>query len=415
MTDRKRGKRLFKGILVYGAIVLVTLALLDAALMLTGLFPPTHEYGHPELGWVAAPSTGRMEEVRCLEFSRNQVFEYLRNEDGYRTSHSSEKLAGRDDLLEIAVTGDSHTDLCAPSDSIHFGVTEAILKSAGREAAAFSNAAGRYSPLQAYLAVAKGIDAYSADVLVLNLYTGNDFYDMIRVDDRPHLVSSDSGYRIADPVWYQYDPPDLVRRSRVLFALRSLADATGVRGALMRVRYLRETAADQGAGIGDVLKYINDLRKSAAPDVGYSGAFAAQILNQQLFFHHFPESRAEALRRVAALLELIRDRHPELLLVMSPIPSYQAVIDHDVDESLSRVLDRLPVTYEEGAAQERAMYYELEKLATERGWLFVDNLSALRAYSGGGRLYNDFDYHIEPIASRIIGVAQAEALLDASP
>jgi hypothetical protein len=61
--------------------------------------------------------------------------------------------------------------------------------------------------------------------------------------------------------------------------------------------------------------------------------------------------------------------------------------------------------------EERALYDSLQVLARETGWLFVENLRALQAYKGADRLYNNFDYHLLPPASEIIGRAQAAALL----
>jgi hypothetical protein len=64
-------------------------------------------------------------------------------------------------------------------------------------------------------------------------------------------------------------------------------------------------------------------------------------------------------------------------------------------------------------AEEEALYRDVGREAKDAGWLYVDNLSSLRTWSGEGRLYNDFDYHIEPAASELIGRAQAAAILSA--
>ena len=86
-----------------------------------------------------------------------------------------------------------------------------------------------------------------------------------------------------------------------------------------------------------------------------------------------------------------------------------------MDEALLRTLRRLPVSYEEGVHQERGLYESLRAAASEQGWLFVDNLAALQAYHGSERLYNGFDYHLLPVASALIGRAQAAALRDHLP
>lgn len=411
MTGPGRLKRISKVLATYGIIVVVTVLLFDVVLIATGLFPPAHDYGVPGIGWVAAQPSDGISDNRCTEFASGTVHHYARNENGYRTSHSARDLEGLGASFEIAVTGDSHTDLCAPNEQTHFGIMEREMRRAGVPAVAFGFGAGRYSPLQAYLAIRNGIDQYAVDALVLNLYTGNDFYDLLRVDDRPHFVQDGGGYRIADPVWYLYDAPGRARRSRVLYVLDSAARATGVRGLYLRLGYLRAAAREQGYGLAPVIAYLDDLRRSTSPDVGYPAAFAAQMLNQQLFFHRFPRARDESMRRVRELLAMIRREHPDLVLVMSPIPSYQVVGEKPVDPALRDVLEGLPIDYEGGVAEEETLYRALQVEAETAGWIFVDNLTALRSRADGPRLYNDFDYHVEPVASEIIGRAQAVALL----
>jgi hypothetical protein len=280
------------------------------------------------------------------------------------------------------------------------------------QSAVFANGAGKYSPLQAYLAVREPMERYSADAFVLNLYTGNDFYDMLRVDDRPFLEPDGDGYRIAEPVWYQLDSPHKRRDSRVLYLIESAYQKTGLRRVLLRMHYLRDVASSQKAGIGTVAAYMNDLRKAASNKVEYSHAFSAQMLNQQLFFHRFAGSREESVRRVKALLELVRRQNPDRLLVMSPVPSYQLVNRTPVDSALLEVVGRLPITYESGVAEELELYQTLKRMALESGWIFVDNLSRLREYQGTELLYNRTDYHIEPVASEIIGKAQAREIVN---
>jgi len=403
-------KRLLLTTAQYGGIVLATLVALDVACIVLGVFPPTYEYGEPDVGWVSSPPTGGMREDRCVDYTTGATYTYTRNEDGVRTSRSAAELQADRDSYLIGVTGDSQTDLCAPNAQTHAGVLEKTLTASGRRTVVLAYGAGRYSPVQDYLVFKKTLLRYHPDVFVLNLYTGNDFYDVLRVDDRPHFVRTDSGYVIAPPVWYLYDAPGVRRHSRVLFALRSVAKRTGIQGFIERIQLLRAQAAEQGKGLTTVLAYMNDLRKSAEPSLGYPAAFSAQMLNQQLFFYRFPESRAESIRRVRALLQLIRRENPGLVLLLSPLPSYEVVQQQPVDSALLRTIARLPLTYEGGVQEERALYDTLRVLALETGWLFADNLRALQAYHGHDRLYNSFDYHLLPPASEIIGREQAETL-----
>ena len=408
---RTRLKRLLVVVLQYGAIVLVTLVVIDVACMLLNVFPPTYEYGEPDIGWVSAPPTGAMREDRCTEYSTNTTYTYTRNEDGVRTSHRAADLQRDTGSYLIGVTGDSQTDLCAPNEQTHAGFLEQALNEHGVPAIVLPYGAGRYSPVQDYLVFKKTLLKYHPQAFVLNLYTGNDFNDILRVDDRPYFVRRDSSYVIAPPVWYRYDQPGVRHHSRILFLLRTIAKRTGVRDFIQRVQVLRAVAAEQGKGLRTVLAYMNDLRKSEAPSVGYPGALSAQMLNQQLFFYRFPDSRAESLRRVRALLELVRRENPDMVLVLSALPSYELVQQQPVDSALFRTLARLPITYESGLQEERALYDTVRVLARESGWLFVDNLRALQAYKGPNRLFNSFDYHFLPVASEIIGRAQADVIL----
>ena len=99
-----------------------------------------------------------------------------------------------------------------------------------------------------------------------------------------------------------------------------------------------------------------------------------------------------------------------MVLLLSPLPSYELAQQQPVDSALLRTIARLPITYESGVQEERALYDTLRVLALETGWLFADNLRPLQAYKGPDRLYNSFDYHLLPPASEIIGREQAETL-----
>ena len=142
---------------------------------------------------------------------------------------------------------------------------------------------------------------------------------------------------------------------------------------------------------------MNDLRRSREPGLVYPDAFAAQFLSQQVFFHWFPESYAESIKRLRALMQLARQENPGMVLVASALPSYELVGEHPVDPALLKTFGRLPtLTYEGGVKEEQALYYTIRQIAGEEGWLFVDNFTALRQYHGPERLFNSDDYHLLP-------------------
>jgi hypothetical protein len=160
-------KRVLRTIAIYAVISVVTIALLDVALIALDILPPNYPRGHAQLGWVTSIPTGKVEQVRCKENSTGEILRYQLNGDGIRSSFTAQRLRHDTSLFTIAATGDSQTDLCAPNEAVHFGAMETFLKEQGIPAAVFAYGAGRYSPLQAYLAVKQPIADYHADALVL--------------------------------------------------------------------------------------------------------------------------------------------------------------------------------------------------------------------------------------------------------
>lgn len=409
-TPPSRTRRFLVPMIIYSGMLVVTLVIFDLACIALGLFPPPRNEGDPQLGWRASRVAETRQEGVCQEFSTGETIRYARNEDGIRTSLNRADTLSGSAQIRIAVTGDSHTELCAPNEQVHSGFLESGLRANGIPAVALTYGVGRYSPLQDYLAFRTVLRPYRPDVLILNLYTGNDFYDQMRTDDRPHFVREGDGYRIAPPVWYTLDDPTVRRRSRVLALLRTIGDRTGIRTMAQRYSYLRATTREHGATFGGTVGYMRRLLAARDPSLGYPDALTAQMLNQQLFFDAFAGSQEESLRRVEALLALARRENPDVILVLSAIPSYQLVGESPVDASLPRAAERIGFSVASGIAQEQALYDALKGMTERTGWLFADNLTALRAGRGGSRLYNDFDYHLLPRASEIVGRTQQSVL-----
>ena len=410
MQDRSsRLRAAARGTLLYAVIAAVTLAVFDIVLIAFDLFPPRYEIGDPQLGWVTvAPAD--LPYDRCTDMSAGVEIPFYRNEVGIRTRLSEDEIRATSENWVIAAVGDSQSDQCAKNHDTHQGVMEQNLKEAGIKVLVLSNGVGRYSPLQSYLLYKRRLKSFDPDVLVLNWYTGNDFIDILRLDDRPHFQKSEEGYRIVPPVWFRYYDPSVEYRSRVMYLTRSILDALGIRNLWQRIRILSSSSVSTKRNLSDIFRYLNDIRRSIEPDVGYSAAFSAQFLNQQLYMHHFPGSDDESLRRAAYLLRMIREENPDITLLLSPIPSYQLVGHKPVDPRLEQTLSRLPIGLEDGIKAEEHLYNELRVIAAEEGWLFADNLAPLREYSGPAPLYNDFDFHVTAAASKVIGATQADKL-----
>jgi hypothetical protein len=339
-----------------------------------------------------------------------------------RSSDFGVVTPGAGEAVTIAMVGDSHSQLAfdgRPLESHEF-VLERRLRAAGIPALMISAGRGRYSPLQEYLLFKLAIEEpYHPRLLVMNVYSGNDFYDMLRPDDRPHyLRDSAGGIAIEDPEWITFVNPSTrrwIERSRLLWAVDELSSRLGYPRVVTRLRMLGAAARQPGHTTAETVRYLSDLRASQEPRLGYPAALAAQILNQALFFKHFPEAVDESLVFMRELLETARAENPDLTLVMSAIPS-AALVDAmpaEVRGLWEDTLDRTGLSNDWVAGLEDGLVDRLEAAAVDAGWIFIDLRPCLRGRAVEGELYSPFDLHISAVASRLIGECQAERLLAA--
>ena len=176
---------------------------------------------------------------------------------------------------------------------------------------------------------------------------------------------------------------------------------------------MENAAADRpGRTWRETVSNITSLNKSQEPRLGYPPAFTAQILNQALFFRHFPEAKEESIAFMRHLLQLVRAENPDVLPVMSPIPSaaLTGAIPRDLRQLWRDTLERTGLTEASVADLENGLVDQLKSSSVQAGWLFIDLRDCLRRHTSGGELYNSDDLHISDIASRMIGRCQAEAL-----
>jgi hypothetical protein len=321
--------------------------------------------------------------------------------------------------ITIAMVGDSHSELVFdnPLDSHEF-VLEAALREAGIPANMISAGRGRYSPLQEYILFKQQLKrAFAPRVLVMNFYSGNDFYDMLRPDDRPHFEHEGSSIVMKKPQWIAYvDPSERswVERSRILWGIDEMSSRLGFPRVVNRLRMLSAAAHRSEHSIEDTLSYLADLRRSEEPRLSYPAGFAAQILNQALFFHYFPESTQDSVAFMRYLLQRAREENPDMLLVLASIPSAALMdrIPRRITNEWRDTLGRTGLTESSVAAVENDLVDQLETVSLSAGWLFVDLRDCLRNASVSGELYSAEDLHISATASRLIGRCQADTLFE---
>lgn len=417
-------RKVLKASVPYAIILLISLFLVDLVCLVTGLFPPKYRMGHETLGFFENPREpgGSWTDSPLPELEGTEDGKYWRNEEGYWAERLMKDIVEKPQGLRVVSLGDSHTALNYKFALCHFGVLQRELRAGGKQGAEVIGAGhGKYSPLQSMTLYEERFAPLGFDAVVLNWYLGNDNYDLLRIDDRPHLVKTANGYEKAPPEWIAFtDPSDqsFFRKSRTMYLGYLLSKRSGIGSLFDKVSYAMNAAAAFGGGPIASLTYVNDLAASREPELWYDAALSAQALNQTLFFHHFPGSMEETWSRARFVLELYakqaKTRGDKALLVLSPIPSrILAQPDYD-DPAYKKILSRMPFDHAAAVAMEQKTYDALKRDAIAAGWLFVDTLPALRAHAEK-RLYLASDLHIAPEGSEIVGREQAKVILDALP
>jgi hypothetical protein len=370
------------------------LAILDFALVKLDLLSPPLAFGMPGVGF------GNPGVLRSSRFG-------------------VPRLGDVPHKITAAMVGDSHSQLIfANRLDTHEFVLESALRAQGIPIEMISAGRGRYSPLQEYLLFKLELrEEYHPQLLLMNFYSGNDFYDMLRPDDRPYFSRNEANAIVMrDPMWISFVNPDSrswIERSRLLWGMDELASRLGLPRVVQRLRMVSAAADRPGHSLRETWRYISALNESQEPRLGYPAAFTAQILNQALFLKHFPESKDESIAFMRHLLALVRTENPGLLPVIAPIPSAAVMnaIPRDLRQSWRETLDRTSLTESGVAGVENELVDRLKAVSIEAGWMFIDLRDCLRGYQGTEDLYSSYDLHISAVASRMIGHCQASALL----
>ncbi len=262
---------------------MAVLVAVDLALIAAGLFQPRYPTGDPDLGiWLKRPGNGV--EVRAFvpELAGVPVVgTYTRNEAGFASSSTMTDFSAGDGSLRLVSLGDSHTDLYYDFDHTHMGVMQQELRDAGRQDAAVLGAGhGFYSILQSWIMYQQKLAHLAPDVVILNLYTGNDLYDIIRRDDRPYLVpEGDGSYGVRPPHWVAYAPlknGPYWSRSRIVYASHLALGIVGLEHLFAKVQASWISSTAYGGDPWSSISYIDDLRASRDGALWYEGAASAQ-------------------------------------------------------------------------------------------------------------------------------------------
>jgi hypothetical protein len=116
------------------------------------------------------------------------------------------KIYGKEkDSITIVILGDSHlrfSDKDSNKNQAYF--LHQLLQKSGISARIVVYGYGGYSFLQSFLYFDKFLKKFNPDIILYQLYSGNDFYDLLRNDDRPTIDVTNQ--KIQNPYWINFRP-----------------------------------------------------------------------------------------------------------------------------------------------------------------------------------------------------------------
>ena len=316
----------------------------------------------------------------------------------------------------IAVLGDSFTAGATNARENFPTVLEGILNKAdpAHPVEALNVGAGRYSPYHCYVRFRKDIVNLKPAQVIVAEYVGNDFLDMIRQDDRPYLLLKPDGtFEPHPPRFITYkDPsasPSLLDRSRFLSVVKAITGPT-IRYQYSRVVLLRDNLKAYGYGTPAIFRYLVEI---AMLDKVAHGMML-QVLNQQVWFAHFPETLPTAEKINRETIRLFKDlcREKGIRLTYTVIPSEEMIEPELMKEVFARLKERDPRwTAERMAAFDNMLTDETARACRELGVEYIDLRQGLRNRRTGERMYYPKDLHMDPAGNRAVAEVLADALL----
>lgn len=317
------------------------------------------------------------------------------------------------DVIRVGVVGDSQTvGTCRPDENYPNQLEALLNEKARRTAYEVLNAGvGRYSPYQDYLRAKREFVPIGTRQLIVAVYVGNDFLDLIREDDRPSLEINPQGEFEPRPPTFMYyrDPdaaPSLWESSRVVQVGRGLLGPT-ILYQISRVRLLHRNLSQLGRGLPEIGAYINQVRLLDKAAHG----LMLQSLHQQVWFDRFPETLETAFavnRHVAELFaELGKTNGIEITYVAIPTkPSIEPERLAETFQAVAAVDPRF--TVESVRAFEDMLIDRTIADAREQGMDAVDLRPALRKAAASTELYYPQDMHLNVAGNRAVAHALAD-------
>jgi len=388
------------------------LALAEASLQMLDVKAPELPYdgnsGDPVLGMKPLPNR---RDVANFPDYPGELLMTTNNFAFYEEQDTSPVAAP--DVRRLAVVGDSFVVCPCKADESFTNQLESLLNAEGGGHYEFINAGiGRHSPYQYLLHTERDIVPLRPARLVVTLYMGNDFLDLIRQDDRPYLVrTADGRVEAHPPVFITYDDPTRPLawyESTRLWQLGRAALGPTLLYQISRVRLLHRNLSAMGRGPTEIAEYMMEVKKLDQ----ISHGIMAQSLHQYVWFRHFPETldtaRFFSRHVIESFAKLGRRENIELVFVIMPSkPTIEAWRLNGLFDQLSAIEPGLAAAGL--AAFENRLADEALATCRELGIPTVDLRPGLAEAARGGELYYPHDMHLNvagnQAAARILAAA----------
>jgi hypothetical protein len=327
------------------------------------------------------------------------------------------RIFGNGDGVIVYMIGDSHTELVYPPITHQAGLLHRYLDEKGVTNTVVLYGRAQFNPTQMFGAIDLLKERYKPDLIVYNIYAGNDFAEMIRNDDRPRLDTVGGRTVLTPPSWNYYRPKGFKTRwprdSWILMTLNSLTSDNMLIKTLAAPKSIELLS---GSPI-DGARYLRDLYRMKDERIKYSGAVPAQYLNQHYLQKTFaPEFENQVGFRIGLINGLIADVNAPV--VFSWIPSAAAIEkipppDKPIHDDILKRLGVKGLTDAEIFSQEeRLKSMFVRGMTNMKG--FIDYSDDYRNADAKYDLYDKETIHIQGEARRIIAERTADEVVKLS-
>lgn len=265
---------------------------------------------------------------------------------------------------------------------------------------------GRFSPYQYYIRAKRDVLPLNPDQIVVGLYLGNDYMDLIRHDDRPYLTITSKGQIEAHrPEFIIYDdpsePPGFLLSSRLYSLVRS-ALGPNLYYQYSRARILLEGLSGSSSNIPGVATYMIEVKRLTDVSLG----LMTQSLAQKVWFSRFPETYAAAAKLNKHVMELFKalcDAH-HIRLTYVLIPTKVQIEPQEVRSIFARIGKIDPIlTAEASVAFENRIADDVLAAGRELGVEVIDPRAEMVEHLRGIRRYYPEEMHLNPAGNELIG------------